>query len=194
MKLLLNLYMAFFRIGAFTFGGGYAMLPMLKREVVEKHGWASEEDLINYFALGRCTPGVIAVNTATFVGYDQKGVIGGIAATLGVVTPSLIIILAIASLLQNVMHIDWVMSAFAGIRAGVAALVVTTVIGLIKTNVYVKKAEGDTRSFLKRNYLNLILCIIAFAVVAVLGESPVYVVIGAGLLGLASGKWGGKVS
>ena len=89
---LLSLFRTFFSIGALTFGGGYAMLPMLQREVVEKHGWATEEELLNYFAIGQCTPGIIAVNTATFVGYRRRGVPGGIAATVGVVAPSLVII------------------------------------------------------------------------------------------------------
>ena len=93
MKVLFDLFRAFFTIGALTFGGGYAMLPMLEREIVVKHKWCKQEDLLNYFAIGQCTPGIIAVNTATFVGYKVKGIIGGIIATLGVVTPSIVIII-----------------------------------------------------------------------------------------------------
>ena len=101
-KELLKLFFAFFRIGAFTFGGGYAMLPMLEREIVEKYKWATMEELMDYFAIGQCTPGVIAVNTATFVGHKNYGTIGGIVATLGVITPSVIIISLIASVLSGV--------------------------------------------------------------------------------------------
>ena len=90
MQILWTLYRAFFMIGALTFGGGYAMLPMLEREIVAKHKWATQEEILDYFAIGQCTPGIIAVNTATFVGYKQKGIIGGIVATLGVVSPSIV--------------------------------------------------------------------------------------------------------
>lgn len=101
MNELLNLFMAFFRIGAFTFGGGYAMLPMLQKEVVEKYHWATEDEIMDYFAIGQCTPGIIAVNTATFVGYKTKGIAGGIAATLGVICPSIIIITTHCRLLKK---------------------------------------------------------------------------------------------
>ena len=93
------LFWSFARIGCFTFGGGYAMLPMLQKEIVEKLAWATESEIMDYFAIGQCTPGVIAVNTATFIGYKRKGVIGGIIATLGIIFPSIVIITAIASIL-----------------------------------------------------------------------------------------------
>ena len=99
MKELFNLFIAFAKVGVLTFGGGYAMLPILQREIVEKNNWASDEELMDYYAIGQCTPGVIAVNTATFIGQKNKGIMGGIMATLGVVTPSLIIITAIAGIL-----------------------------------------------------------------------------------------------
>ena len=121
MKLLWELFRSFFMIGAMTFGGGYAMLPMLEREIVNKHKWGTQEELLDYFAIGQCTPGIIAVNTATFVGHKVKGVWGGIAATLGVVSPSLIIITVIAMVLENFMDILWVQNAFAGIRVAVCA-------------------------------------------------------------------------
>ena len=101
MNKLLDLFLTFARIGGLTFGGGYAMLPMLQKEVVEKRGWASEEELMDYYAIGQCTPGIIAVNTATFVGQKTAGIAGGIIATLGVVFPSLIIITIIAAFIQN---------------------------------------------------------------------------------------------
>ena len=101
MKDLFQLFFSFARIGGFTFGGGYAMLPMLQKEIVEKFGWVTEDELMDYYAIGQCTPGIIAVNTATFVGYKLKKLPGAIVATLGVITPSIIIITLIAAFLQN---------------------------------------------------------------------------------------------
>ena len=88
MKDLLELYLTFFKIGAFTFGGGYSMMPMIQKEIVEKHKWATDEEVLNYYAVGQCTPGVIAVNTSTFIGYKRRGVLGGFVATAGMITPS----------------------------------------------------------------------------------------------------------
>ena len=85
MKLVIDLFAAFAKIGSFTFGGGYAMLPMIKKEIVEKHGWVTDQEILDYFAISQVTPGVIAVNTATFVGYKIGGLVGAIAATLGVI-------------------------------------------------------------------------------------------------------------
>lgn len=135
MNRYLDLFLTFARIGVCTFGGGYAMLPILQREVVEKKGWASEEDLADYYAVGQCTPGIIAVNTATFVGCKLTGVAGGIAATLGLVFPSVVIITVIAAFLQNFMDIAWVGHAFAGVRAGVCALILSSILKLRKTTV-----------------------------------------------------------
>ena len=174
MKVLFDLFRAFFTIGALTFGGGYAMLPMLEREIVSKHKWATSEELLNYFAIGQCTPGVIAVNTATFVGYKVKGVIGGIVATLGVVTPSILIITVIALVLQNFMDILWVQHAFAGIRVAVCALITISVVKLFKSNV--------------KQHWHIALAIIAFVVVALLKLSPVYVVVACAVLSFIFGK------
>ena len=132
MNIRLDLFLTFAKIGVCTFGGGYAMLPILQREVVENKKWATEDQLADYYAVGQCTPGVIAVNTATFVGTNQAGVSGGIVASLGVVFPSVVIILVIAAFLQNFMHIPWVAHAFSGIRAGVVALILSSVIKLFK--------------------------------------------------------------
>lgn len=114
MNRLLDLFLTFARIGGLTFGGGYAMLPILQREVVEKKKWTTEEELMDYYAIGQCTPGVIAVNTATFVGQGLAGPIGGIVATLGVVFPSLIIITVIAAFIQNFAHLAIVQNASQG--------------------------------------------------------------------------------
>lgn len=135
MKELFNLFKSFFMIGAFTFGGGYAMLPMLEKEVVTKHKWATMEEISNYFAIGQCTPGVIAVNTATFIGYKQKKNIGGIVATLGVVAPSILIILALSGILQYIFEYPIVKSAFVGISVAVCALLVQALWKLAKSGI-----------------------------------------------------------
>ena len=135
MNKLLDLFLTFARIGGLTFGGGYAMLPILQKEVVEKRGWATEEELMDYYAIGQCTPGIIAVNTATFVGQRTGGVIGGIVATLGVVFPSLIIISVIAAFIQNFADLAIVQNAFAGIRVCVCVLIFNAVLTLWKKSV-----------------------------------------------------------
>ncbi len=130
-----ELFLVFAKVGVMTFGGGYAMLPLLQREVVDTRGWATEEELADYYAIGQCTPGVIAVNTATFVGQKRGGASGGVVATLGVVFPSLVIITVIAALLQNFADIPAVMNAFAGIRVCVCVLILNTVVKLWKKTV-----------------------------------------------------------
>ena len=135
MREYLDLFWTFAKIGACTFGGGYAMLPILQRELVEKRGWATEEQLSDYFAIGQCPPGIIAVNTATFVGHSRKGKTGGVAATLGLVFPSLVIIMLIAAFLQNFAHLPVVIHAFNGVRACVCALILSSVLKLRKNTV-----------------------------------------------------------
>ena len=135
MKKLLELYCTFFRIGGLTFGGGMAMLPMLKREIVEKYGWATEEELLDIYAIGQCTPGVIAVNTSTYIGYQQGKLVGSIFATLGMNSPSLIIISLIASILKEFMALPIVLHALAGIRITVCALMLNTVFSLMKSGI-----------------------------------------------------------
>lgn len=135
MNVYLDLYLTFARIGGLTFGGGYAMLPMLQKEIVEDRGWVSEEELMDYYAIGQCTPGIIAVNTATFVGRKIKGAPGGILATLGVVTPSFIIISLIAAFIRNFADLAIVRNAFAGIRVCVCVLIFNAVVKLFKKSV-----------------------------------------------------------
>lgn len=135
IKDLLKLYFAFFRIGAFTFGGGYAMLPMLEKELVDKYKWVTMDEIMDYFAIGQCTPGVIAVNTATFIGYKQRGVIGGIVATIGVITPSVIIISLIATVLNAIYENPIVKHAFNGIGVAVCAILVQAVLKLAKSGL-----------------------------------------------------------
>ena len=135
MKQLFALFLAFARVGVMTFGGGYAMIPILEREIVDRHGWASEEELMDYYAVGQCTPGVIAVNTATFIGYKVAGSIGGVVATLGVIFPSLVIITLIAGILTSFADVPAVKSAFAGIRVCVCVLIFNAVVKLWKKAV-----------------------------------------------------------
>ncbi len=129
---LLDLFVTFFKIGAVTFGGGYAMLPVLERELVNKKNWATGEELLDYYAISQVTPGVIAVNVATFVGYKRRKIWGGIFSTLGIVTPSVIIITVIAIFISNFEDIPRVQSALRGINVSVAALLTLAVINFAK--------------------------------------------------------------
>ena len=135
MKDLYELFFIFARIGGLTFGGGYAMLPLLQKEVVELRNWVTEEELLDYYAIGQCTPGIIAVNTATFIGYKQKKIPGAIVATLGVCFPSVIIITIIAMFLKGVMETAVVRHAFAGIRICVCVLIIRAVVKLLNKAV-----------------------------------------------------------
>ena len=135
MNILLDLFITFAKVGVMTFGGGYAMLPILQREVVEKKKWATEEEIMDYFAIGQCTPGIIAVNTATFIGQKTKGILGGIFATFGVVFPSLIIISLLAGVIKAFSDIPVVQHAFAGIRICVCVLIINAVMKLFKKAV-----------------------------------------------------------
>lgn len=135
MKEYLALYWAFFKIGGLTFGGGLSMLPMLKYELVEKKGWIDEEKLLDCYAIGQCTPGIIAVNTATYVGYLRKGLLGAIFSTLGMLSPSVVIITSIFLFLNNFMENVWVQHALSGIKGVVCALMLHTVISLFKKSV-----------------------------------------------------------
>ena len=177
MKKLWELFITFAKVGVMTFGGGIAMLPILQREVVENKGWATDEELTDYFAIGQCTPGIIAVNTATFIGQKEKGTLGGIFATLGLVTPSLIIITALAGLISNFSDLAWVQHAFAGIRVCVCVLIFIATLKLWKGAVHDVWAG------------------VIFAVVLVLtlltNVSPVLYVLGAAVAGIVIRTLGG---
>ena len=170
MKLLLSLFITFAKVGVMTFGGGYAMLPILQREVVENKGWATEEELADWFAIGQCTPGVIAVNTATFAGRKVKGSIGGIIATLGVVFPSIVIISLLAGVITTFAEVAWVKNAFAGIRVCVCVLIFNAVLKLWKKSV-VDKAT-------------LVIYLIILIASMLLDWSPVIFVVFAALSGI----------
>lgn len=178
MKLLLEMFLTFAKVGVMTFGGGYAMLPILQREVVENKGWATEEELMDYFAIGQCTPGVIAVNTATFIGQKLTGTSGAIFATLGVVFPSLVIISLLAGVIEAFSHLVWVQNAFGGIRVCVCVLITNAVVKLYK------KAVVDIPTFV---------IFIAVALGSVLLDlSPVVFVILAAVCGILLKVMGGK--
>lgn len=135
MRVYIDLFWSWFKMGLFTFGGGYAMLPMIQKEVIEKYHWATEDEVMDYYAIGQCTPGIIAVNTATFIGYKVKGIPGGIVATLGVVTPSIIIISLITTLIANFSQLEVVQHALRGIQVAVCVLMFVAVEKLLKKGV-----------------------------------------------------------
>ena len=195
MKPYVSLFFTFAKIGLCTFGGGYAMLPILQRELVDNKGWATEEELADYYAVGQCTPGVIAVNTATFVGYNQMGWLGGVVATLGVVFPCLVIIMAIAAFLSNFMHLDVVVHAFNGVRAGVVALIFSSILKLLKTSLVDWKTRLIYVVVLLLGVVGVWAPMPGGALGQVLGAlcSPVFLVVVSGLVGLAIyGKKGGE--
>lgn len=170
MKVILELFFSFFKMGLFTFGGGYAMLPMLQREVVETHKWVTEDRILDYYAIGQCTPGVIAVNVATFVGVAVGGFWGGAVATFAVVLPSYIIITLISSVLEAFSSIAMVAHALAGIRVGVAVLVIAAAMKLFKKGV--------------KGVLGYIIFLVSLLLLLFFEISPVWIVLAAGLIGV----------
>ena len=161
--IFLKLFAAFARVGVLTFGGGYAMIPMLEREIVDRHGWATSEELMDYYAVGQCTPGVIAANTGTFIGYKVAGKLGGVVATLGVIFPSFVIITVIAGIIQNFADFPAVNSAFAGIRVCVCVLIFNSVLKLWKGAIKDKAA--------------LALCLLVFVLSVFFKISPIVFVL-----------------
>ena len=172
MKLLWSLFSTFFRIGLFTFGGGYAMLPMLQREVVDKHGWADEPEVLDFYAVAQCTPGIIAVNTATFIGYKKAKTPGAIIATAGICAPSLLIIVIIAAFIQNFLQYEVVGHAMAGVQVAVAALIINVAVGMWKKGV--------------KDVLTFILFILAAVAALVFAVSPILIVVAAAVTGIVS--------
>ena len=171
---LWKLYLMFLKIGSLMIGGGYSMLPLLIRELVERNRIITEDELTDYMAVAQCTPGVIAVNTATFVGYKVRKLIGSIVATLGVITVPMVLITLIAAVLKPLMQYEIVGHIFAGIRLAVCALITASVYKLFKKSV--------------TNVTTFALFLLAFLFGAVGGVSPVVIVLGAAIVGLA---WGG---
>lgn len=170
MSRIWALFTSFFKIGAFTFGGGYAMIPLIQKEIGEKHKWITDDDLLDIIAIAESTPGPIAINAATFVGYKTCGFWGAFFSTLGVVLPSFVIIIIISYLLRGFAHIPAVKYAFYGIRAGVLALIV--------------KALWSMYRQCPKNLISYIIMALAFAVAVIFDINVIYIIIGCALTGL----------
>lgn len=168
---LATLFGVFFKIGAVTFGGGYAMLPLLNSELVDKRGWTTNEQLLDYYAIGQSTPGIIAVNVATFIGYNRAGILGGIIATAGVVMPSLIIITLLARFISNFSEIAWVQKALTGINVAVAAMLSKAVWTFTKKSV--------------KNIWSFLILAAAFFAMYFFGIGSVWVIVTSAALGIA---------
>ena len=172
---LWKVFITFFKIGAFTFGGGYAMIPLIQKETVETHHWISDEDILEIVAIAESTPGPIAINAATFVGYRTCGVWGSVCATLGVVLPSFILIYAISFVLRQFQSLKAVRYAFYGIRAGVLALLCKALWNMFKKN--------------PNNWVSYIIMAGAFLLTAILDVSVFPVLIGCAVFGLITAKY-----
>ena len=170
IKNLFNLYFSFAKIGTFTIGGGLAMMPMMQSELIEKRKWITDEELIDYYAVGQSTPGIVAVNVATFVGYKQMGIIGGIFATLGMVTPSLVIIMIFASLINSINDFPIIQKALKGINVAVAALLTSTIINFMKKTI--------------KKFTNAIFMMISFLLVFVFKLPSFWIILFALLIGV----------
>ena len=178
MNTYLELFLTFAKIGVMTFGGGMTMLPILQREIVDSKHWASEEELMDYYAISQCTPGIIAVNVSTFIGQKRKGIPGGILATLGIVFPSLVIITVLAGVITNFSHLKVVKDAFAGIQVCVCVLIFDAAMKLLK------KAVIDQRT--------LVIFLLVLVGSVFLNISPVWFVILAALAGILLKNLEGK--
>lgn len=163
IKQLLNLYLVFAKVGTFTIGGGLAMMPMLQKELIDKRHWITEDELLDYYAVGQSTPGIVAVNVSTFVGYKQLGVLGGVIATLGMITPSLVIIMILAKFINSISDYPYVQKALNGVNVAVAALLTSVVVNFSKKTI--------------KKPINAIFMLVAFVVVFFLKVPSFYVII-----------------
>ena len=175
LKTLWQVFLSFFKIGAFTFGGGYAMIPLIQNEAVEKRGWVTDDDILEVIAIAESTPGPIAINSATFVGYRAAGVLGSVCATLGVVLPSFVVILVISFVLKQFQDIKAVQYAFQGIRAGVLALLCKSLWAMYK-----KSPKG---------WAAYVVMTAAFVLTAITDVNVVFVIIGCALFGLITSTY-----
>ena len=173
-KTLWQVFATFFKIGAFTFGGGYAMIPLIQKEAVEKHKWVTDDDILEIIAIAESTPGPIAINAATFVGYRTCGVLGSVMATLGVVLPSFVIILSLSFVLQQFQQVAAVRYAFEGIRAGVLALLVKAL-----WTLYKKSPKGWPAYVVMAG---------SFILTAIFDINVLFVIIGCAVFGLISSR------
>jgi chromate transporter len=168
MNIYADIFLTFSQVGAFTFGGGYSMLPIVQREVVERRGWVSEQEVLDFYSISQVMPGIIAVNTSIFIGNKVKGRRGGVLAALGVAFPSLIIIMVIAAFIANFVDLPAVQDAFAGIRACVFVLILRSILKLFKGAVV--------------DIFTLALCVVIFLLSVFTDINPILYVVGAGLL------------
>ena len=172
MRELLTIFLTFLKIGAFTFGGGYDMIPLIQKEAVERHGWVTDEDILDIVAIAESTPGPIAINAATFVGHQTRGFAGAVAATLGVVLPSFVTIFVIFHILQAFRDAKAVQYAFNGIRVGVLVLLIKALVKMLKTN--------------RKGWVAYGLMGISFALTAFLKVNTILVIVLCGAVGLVS--------
>ncbi|GAB2044123.1 chromate transporter [Agathobaculum sp. TL06] len=175
LKHVVEIYFTFFKMGMMTFGGGYAMLPILKREVVENKKWLTDEDIMDYYAISQGLPGIIAVNVSVMIGYTRSKLIGGITAALGVVSPCILIISFIAACMANFQDNIYVQHAFAGISICVCALIVSTVIDMGKKGI--------------RDAFGVVLCCVTFLMVELSDISPIVIILVAAAMGIIKSKW-----
>ena len=175
LKTLWQVFLSFFKIGAFTFGGGYAMIPLIQNEAVEKRGWVTDDDILEVIAIAESTPGPIAINSATFVGYRAAGVLGSVCATSGVVLPSFVVILVISFVLKQFQDIKAVQYAFQGIRAGVLALLCKSL-----WTMYKKSPKG---------WAAYVVMAAAFVLTAITDVNVIFVIIGCALFGLITSTY-----
>jgi chromate transporter len=173
---LFKLFTTFFRIGLFTFGGGYAMIPLIERDVVERNRWVKKEEFVDLLAVAQSAPGVFAVNMAVFVGYKLRGVPGALAAAFGCVLPSVMIILLIALFFRQFRHIEVVNNVFKGIRPVVVALIAVPVFNVAKSA--------------KVGWSTVWVPVLAAFLIVAMGVSPVYIILIAGIAGFLWGKFG----
>ena len=174
MKELLELYLIFVKIGSIAFGGGYALLPILQEEFAKKRDWVTDEELMDYFAIGQCTPGIISVNVSTFIGNKRKGIIGGFVSTFGFVTIPLLLISVIAMFLTEFASFAIVKNAFGGIRVIVCVLILTAIERLWKKSITSNKTLG--------------LFLIIFLLSVFTDISPIILVISSGIIGILLSK------
>lgn len=179
VKELFVLFITFCKIGSITFGGGYAMLPILERELAERKKWTNKEELLDYYAISQATPGIIAVNVSTFIGHKRKGILGGIFATLGVITPSIIIITLIAEFISNFEQIVWVQKALKGINVSVCALLTYSIFGLAKKTL--------------KNWYSILILLLAFSSIYFLHVYSALVIVCAILIGFIIGACNGTL-
>lgn len=170
IRLLLQLLTTFFKIGLFSFGGGYAMIPLIQKEIVDKRAWVDKDEIVDVLAVAQSTPGAVAVNSATAIGYKIAGKKGALFSTIGVAVPSFVIIITIASFFSKIKDYKLVQNAFAGIGAAVVALIITAAVSVSKSSI--------------KDKIDILLAIITFVLVAFLKVNPIFLIIGGALYGV----------